>query len=270
MFEEQIAHGNDMIRRLEPEISLSYWERDQRPAYQRLPMKEWNTWIDAVGQRIRVNFGPDTIARYDLIWQLFKDEVSLISKGQSDEALCALNALRRVVALLSELDKRLETKSLPLGASSQPEATTSKALGPEIELTRYDVFISHAYEDKEKIARPLHAALTAKGVSVWFDEAVLEIGDSLRRKIDDGLARCRYGIVILSPRFLDKQWPQRELDGLLARETASGKKAILPVWHELNLETLVRYSPVLADRLAARSEEGVTAVVEKILRAIRA
>jgi hypothetical protein len=124
---------------------------------------------------------------------------------------------------------------------------------------RYDVFISQASEDKDKIATPLYAMLTAKGVSVWFDEAVLEIGDSLRRKIDDGLARCRYGIVILSPHFLAKQWPQRELDGLLARETATGKKAILPVWHELDAAILVAYSPPLADRLAVRSEEGLAA-----------
>jgi len=66
---------------------------------------------------------------------------------------------------------------------------------------------------KDAIARPLYAELTAAGISVWFDEAVLEIGDSLRRKIDDGLIRCRYGVVILSPHFLRKHWPQREIDG---------------------------------------------------------
>jgi len=132
-----------------------------------------------------------------------------------------------------------------------------------------DLFLSHASEDKEAIARPLYTTLVAAGVSVWFDEAVLELGDSLRRKIDEGLARCRYGVVILSPRFLAKQWPQRELDGLVARETASGEKAILPIWHELDRDTLLRYSPPLADRLAGRSEEGVLVLVEKILRVLR-
>jgi len=133
----------------------------------------------------------------------------------------------------------------------------------------YDVFLSHASEDKSAIARPLYSALVAQGISVWFDEAVLEMGDSLRRKIDDGLATCRYGVVILSPRFLAKQWPQRELDGLVARETASGGKAILPIWHDLDGDTLLRYSPVLADRFAGRSEEGVASLVEKILRVLR-
>lgn len=132
-----------------------------------------------------------------------------------------------------------------------------------------DLFLSYASEDKDAIARPLYLALAAEGVMVWFDEVVLELGDSLRQKIDEGLARCRYGVVILSPSFLAKQWPQRELDGLMAKETASGEKAILPIWHELNQETLMRYSPLLADRLAGRSEEGVPALVQKILRVLR-
>jgi hypothetical protein len=134
---------------------------------------------------------------------------------------------------------------------------------------QYDLFLSHASEDKDSLARPLYAALREQGVSVWFDEATLELGDSLRRKIDDGLAKCRYGVVILSPRFLSKQWPQRELDGLVARESASGEKSILPVWYELDGKTLLQYSPTLAERLAVRWEDGLSVVVEKILRVLR-
>lgn len=141
-----------------------------------------------------------------------------------------------------------------------------RAIGKPYE---YDVFISHASEDKDAIARSLYAVLVERGVKVWFDEGTLELGDSLRRKIDDGLARCRFGIVILSPHFLRKEWPQRELDGLVARETASGEKAILPIWHELDAAALRRYSPTLADRLAARSEEGIPALVDQILRVLK-
>jgi hypothetical protein len=143
-------------------------------------------------------------------------------------------------------------------------AGTDSAMDPGT----YDFFISHASEDKEAIARPLYEALKARGLAVWFDEAELTLGDSLRRKIDDGLARCRYGIVILSPRFLEKEWPQRELDGLVARETASGQKALLPVWHDLDKQTLLRYSPVLADRLAADTRKGLGALVAQIERVL--
>ena len=54
-------------------------------------------------------------------------------------------------------------------------------------------------------------------MSVWFDELTLKVGDSLRRSIDRGLASSRFGIVVISPHFLSKEWPQKELDGLTAR-----------------------------------------------------
>ena len=78
----------------------------------------------------------------------------------------------------------------------------------------YDFFICHASEDKDDVARPLAAKLTAEGSSAWYDETELTIGDSLREKIDHGLANSRYGIAILSPKFFEKDWPQKELNGL--------------------------------------------------------
>lgn len=63
----------------------------------------------------------------------------------------------------------------------------------------YDVFICHASEDKEEIARPLAEALSLKKLHVWYDEFTLKLGDSLRGTIDYGLANFRYGVVILSP-----------------------------------------------------------------------
>ncbi len=151
---------------------------------------------------------------------------------------------------------------------SQQAAWAVQASGARHPATTYDIFISHASEDKEAVARPLYLALTGAGLSVWFDEAELQLGDSLRRKIDDALSHCRYGVVILSPRFLEKEWPQRELDGLVARETLSGAKAILPIWFEIEASTLMTYSPALADKLAARIEDGIPTVVAKILSAL--
>jgi hypothetical protein len=143
---------------------------------------------------------------------------------------------------------------------------------PEVsaELHReFDVFISHASEDKESIARPLCKALAASGCKVWFDEAVLELGDSLRQKIDEGLRKCRYGVVILSHSFFQKKWPQNELNGLVARETASGKKVILPIWHQIDQVGVARYSPMLADRWAAQASEGVEALAGVIVAVLQ-
>jgi formylglycine-generating enzyme required for sulfatase activity len=132
----------------------------------------------------------------------------------------------------------------------------------------WDVFISHAWEDKEDIARPLAEALREAGLRVWYDEFTLTLGDSLRRSIDRGLAQSRYGVVILSPNFFAKEWPQRELDGLVTREVSSGK-TILPIWHNVTWEDVRRFSPTLADKLAVSTAKGLDAVVEEILRALR-
>jgi len=80
-----------------------------------------------------------------------------------------------------------------------------------------DVFISHASEDKD-FARPLAEGLRKSGLSVWYDEYALTVGDGLRSKIDEGLAHSTYGIVILSKSFFAKNWPQQELGGLFSKE----------------------------------------------------
>ena len=131
----------------------------------------------------------------------------------------------------------------------------------------WDVFVSHASDDKEVFARPLVEALRANGLNVWFDENTLKVGDSLRRSIDRGLSRSRYGIVIVSKAFFSKEWPQRELDGLVAREDDGGK-IVLPVWHEISAVEVRKYSPTLADRLAIPSSKGIKAVVAELLQVI--
>jgi hypothetical protein len=130
-----------------------------------------------------------------------------------------------------------------------------------------DCFISHASEDKDAVARPLAEALTSAGYSIWFDEHELVLGDSLRAKIDEGLAASRFGVVVLSPQFFEKGWPQSELNGLAAKEMVGGERLILPVWHGVDEEFLASKSPLLADRIGVPSDPLVKAV-EEIVRAI--
>ncbi len=132
----------------------------------------------------------------------------------------------------------------------------------------WDVFISHAWEDKESFVRPLAEALKARGLCVWYDEFTITVGDSLRRSIDRGLANSRYGIVVLSPSFFAKEWPQKELDGLAAREV-NGEKIILPVWHKITVDQVQKYSPMLAGRVAVSTSRGLEYVVAELFRAMR-
>lgn len=115
----------------------------------------------------------------------------------------------------------------------------------------YDVFVSHAYEDKESFVDEFVEALRSQGLKVWYDTDKLKWGDSMREKIDRGLAKSRYGVVILSPNYIaeHKYWTKAELNGLFQVETVNGK-TILPIWHNLTKKQVVEYSPIIADRKA--------------------
>lgn len=113
----------------------------------------------------------------------------------------------------------------------------------------WDVFISHASEDKETFVRPLAIALQNTGVLVWYDEFSLRLGDSLSRSIDKGLANSRFGLVVVSPSFLKKPWPEYELRGLVAREIGEDR-VILPIWHGVTRQEVLAFSPPLADKIA--------------------
>ena len=113
----------------------------------------------------------------------------------------------------------------------------------------WDFFISHASEDKVAIALPLADELRRAGFNVWFDAFELRVGDSLRARIDEGLANSRFGVVILSKAFFAKRWATAELGALFALDDGDEPR-ILPVWHGLSQQEVARQSPLLADRLA--------------------
>jgi hypothetical protein len=133
----------------------------------------------------------------------------------------------------------------------------------------HDVFICHAGEDKNDFVRPLAEALRASHLDVWYDEFAIKVGDSLREAIDRGLATSRFGIVVLSPHFFAKRWPQRELNGLVARETAENRQLVLPIWHGIDREEVLQYSPTLADLFAVTSAHGMDLVVTELLKKLR-
>lgn len=124
----------------------------------------------------------------------------------------------------------------------------------------YDVFISHASEDKDDVVRPLANALIERGLKVWYDEFELKIGDSLRRKIDRGLANSRFGIVVLSSSFIKKGWTNYELDGIITKAN-TGEQVLLPIWHGITKREVMDFSPSLADKVARNT---ATNTVEEI------
>ncbi|HEX4826343.1 MAG TPA: toll/interleukin-1 receptor domain-containing protein [Candidatus Polarisedimenticolaceae bacterium] len=133
----------------------------------------------------------------------------------------------------------------------------------------YDVFICHASEDKDEIARPLATALASQHIEVWYDEFSLRLGDSLRESIDRGLARSRHGLVVLSEAFFSKRWPQWELNGLVARQMRGDERVIIPIWHKVSRDDVLEFSSPLADLVAVSTDDGIPAVCREILRVVR-
>jgi hypothetical protein len=183
------------------------------------------------------------------------------------EALAeAERELRRQSARLYEkaeakLDVLLQSSLAALERNSVME---SRKEAPEVS-TLFDVFVSHATEDKTYV-EPLVKALEAAGIRVWFDKNTLEWGDDLRSSIDRGLANCRYGIVVFSKAFLrKKKWTEYELNSLFALEQP-GRKIILPIWHSITRDDLLEYGAGFADRLAKiSSKDSYEDIVESLL-----
>lgn len=168
----------------------------------------------------------------------------------------------------------VEPPPLPLARSATPGPLSSvraerAPMLPDDNGETWDVFISHASEDKADVARPLRDALHGYGVKVWFDAFELGIGDSLRRKIDYGLAHSNFGVVVLSGAFFAKGWPQYELDGIVTR-TVAGEQNLLPIWHKLSKSEVSARSPSLADKVACSTAEyTVEEIALEIARRVR-
>lgn len=134
---------------------------------------------------------------------------------------------------------------------------------------QHDVFICHASEDKEDFVRPLAERLRQQHLDVWYDEFSLTIGDSLTQKIDEGLSKSRFGIVVLSLNFFNKPWAKRELNGLTMREMVEKRNLILPIWHRVSVQEVAQYSPPLADKKATSSADGINALIRDLIKKIK-
>lgn len=130
-------------------------------------------------------------------------------------------------------------------------------------IDEYDAFVSHATEDKDFV-EPLIDALVSRGLKIWYDTAVMRVGNSVRESIDLGLVSSKYIIVVLSRYYFSKDWTRREVNGMFTREV-DGHRVVLPIWHNVTAAEVARFSPMLADRLAVQSSDGTEKIVERII-----
>jgi hypothetical protein len=126
-----------------------------------------------------------------------------------------------------------------------------------------DVFLCHAWDDRQGAAKELHDLLESRGVSVWFSEKDVGLGMPLLRTIDKGLANSRVGIVLVTPALLRRLPAEgiadKELSALLARDR------LVPIVHETTYEALREVSPLLGSRSGLdTAEEPMGDVAAKI------
>lgn len=124
----------------------------------------------------------------------------------------------------------------------------------------YDVFISHASEDKGTFVDALVEELTKRNVKVWYDRNVLTWGKSIRQNIDAGLRKSKFAIVVLSEHYIQKYWTQKEFNALFALGSQLGD-FILPIWHNITPERAREFSPMLCDSIALVSSEHTQAEI---------
>lgn len=131
----------------------------------------------------------------------------------------------------------------------------------------YDVFISHAYEDKTGFANELALALKKKGLKVWYSGFELTLGTPISASVNQALRESKFGIVIISPVYLKKNWAMKELEALFAQETERNR--ILPILHKINIDEIRERLPMLADRYAVSSKNGIQNVVDRVYQTVK-
>ena len=135
------------------------------------------------------------------------------------------------------------------------DSVEKRALLPDLR----DVFLCHAWDDRQGVAKELHDLLELRGVSVWFSEKDVGLGVPLLRAIDKGLANSRVGIVLVTPALLRRLPAEgiadKELSALLARDR------LVPIVHETTYEALREVSPLLGSRSGLSTAEDTLANV---------
>lgn len=177
--------------------------------------------------------------RNEAFLHLQKEEQKVQKKQEKATKQMQQSYEKRIEELQTQL-QTLVTSSVP--ASSKTE---------EEQLPEYDVFVSHAWEDKEDFVDEFVQALTALDIKVWYNKRQIKWGDSMRERIDDGLKKSRFGVAVLSPNYIaeNKYWTKAELDGLFQLESVNGK-TLLPIWHNLTKQQVMDYSPIIANKKA--------------------
>lgn len=208
-------------------------------------------------------------------------ESANIGKKISEKRTKRNDAYKKMQKAQQDEDKKKEKQMKNMQASYENrvrELTNQLSAKPIIPETihtyveadeEYDVFVSHAWEDKEGFVDEFVAELEKLGIKVWYDKQRIKWGDSMRTRIDDGLKKSKFGIAVISPDYIaeGKYWTKAELDGLFQLESVNGKM-LLPIWHNITKQQVMDYSPIVASKLAMTTASMTAEEIAKEMRSL--
>lgn len=208
-------------------------------------------------------------------------ESANIGKKISEKRTKRNDAYKKMQKAQQDEDKKKEKQMKNMQASYENrvrELTNQLSAKPIIPETihtyveadeEYDVFVSHAWEDKEGFVDEFVAELEKLGIKVWYDKQRIKWGDSMRARIDDGLKKSKFGIAVISPDYIaeGKYWTKAELDGLFQLESVNGKM-LLPIWHNITKQQVMDYSPIVASKLAMTTASMTAEEIAKEMRSL--
>lgn len=198
-----------------------------------------------------------------------KKRNDVYSKLQKEQHLEIKRQNNLIVNMQSDYEKQIEELTSKVLSFNEKQLAVTDTMNEENEKPEYDVFISHAWEDKEDFVDDFVKDLNSLGVTTWYDKSQILWGDSMRKKIDEGLKKSRFGIVILSPNYIaeGKYWTKAELDGLFQLESINGKK-LLPIWHKLTKKEVMDFSPTIAGKLAMNTSSLTSKEIAEKMQAL--
>ena len=174
-----------------------------------------------------------------------------VQRLQKEETAERKRQDRATQQIMKSYESRIEELQNMTASTIPITATSIVGIDEEQDMPEYDVFVSHAWEDKDDFVDEFVDELRNLDIKVWYDTSEIKWGDSMRKRIDDGLRKSKFGVAVLSPNYIKegKYWTKAELDGLFQIDSIGGK-VLLPIWHNLTKKEVMEYSPIIASKLA--------------------
>ena len=198
----------------------------------------------------QVSYDGESIAEHNMPANVWMDDVRIFrAKYLSEhplyspmESLLFHRRFSRLVASLTSISKDRDFIDKMNGVEKVEVPKYQAKTLPE-----YDVFISHANQDKESLQK--------LGISIFYDKESLEWGDNWKERILNGTKKAEFAIIVISENFFDREWTERELSEFLNRQNRNGQKLILPIVHNITMQQLQEKYPNVADIQAIDSSK---------------